>query len=305
MAGITNANVVVDPHGNLTAGAVHRIPFQLAETEYGLDVFLLTPAPWTIDFELETPDGHVLGPASASSLTNLQYVQAGRMAYYRLSLPAIPAHASGSHSGLWHALLKFGKPQNPANIRQDFLAAAASGASLTYDLVVHCYSNLVFQASASQESFQPGAIVRIDATLREYTVPVEHGARCWAEVTRPDATAFVLAMNEEEPGGFSGQFATTRSGLYTMRVRAIGSTFTGTAFQREQTLTAAVYRGANDPKPQGPNQFWCELLRCVLASGVIDRKLIEKLRESGLNLEALLKCIETPCAQQKQKTALR
>jgi hypothetical protein len=305
MAGITNANVVLDPHGTLAAGAVHRIPFQLAETEYGLDVFLLTPVPWAIDFELETPDGHRLGPGSASSLANLQYVQAGKMAYYRLSLPAIPADASGSHSGLWHALLKLGKPQNPGNVRQDFVAGAASVASLTYDLVVHCYSNLVFQAFASQESFQPGAVVRIDATLREYAVPVEHRARCWAEVTRPDATTFVLAMNEVEPGGFSGQFATTRSGLYTMRVRAIGSTFLGTAFQREQTLTAALYPGANDPKPQAPNQFWCELLRCVLAGGVIDSKLIEKLRESGLNLEALLKCIEKPCAQQKQKTILR
>ena len=305
MAGITNANVVLDPHGVLTAGAVHRIPFQLAETEYGLDVFLLTPAPWIIDFELETPDGHLLGPGSASSLTNLQYVQAGKMAYYRLSLPAIPADTAGSHGGLWHALLRLGKPQQPANIRDDFVAEAASAASLTYDLVVHCYSNLVFEAFASQESFQPGAVVRIGATLREYAVPVEHRARCWAEVTRPDATTFVLAMNEDEPGGFSGQFATTRSGLYTMRVRAIGSTFVGTAFQREQTQTAAVYPGATDVKPQGSNQFWCDLLRCVLASGVIDSKLIEKLRESGLNLEGVLKCIEKPCAQQKQKATLR
>lgn len=40
LAGVTNANVVLDPHGMLTGGAVHKIPFQVAETEYGLDVFV-------------------------------------------------------------------------------------------------------------------------------------------------------------------------------------------------------------------------------------------------------------------------
>jgi hypothetical protein len=64
LAGVTNANVVLDPHGVLTAGAVHKIPFQLAETEYRLDVFALTQAPWALDFGLETPDGTLIDPAS-------------------------------------------------------------------------------------------------------------------------------------------------------------------------------------------------------------------------------------------------
>ena len=101
LAGVTNAQIVLDPHGVLTPGAVHRIPFQVTEAEYGLDVFLLTQTPWAVDFELEAPGGEMLSPASIAVLPNTQYVQAGRMAYYRLSLPADPAKAADSRAGSW------------------------------------------------------------------------------------------------------------------------------------------------------------------------------------------------------------
>lgn len=307
LAGVTNANVVLDPHGVLTRGAEHRIPFNVAETEYGLDVFLLTPVPGIIDFELEAPDGERLSPASAATLTNMRYVQAGRMAYYRLSLPAIPAHSGGSHAGLWHALLKIGQRTPGVLTRQDFVAGAvATGGALPYDVVVHCYSNLAFKARAMQSGFEPGATVSVEASLREYDVPVDHRARCWAEVTRPDGSAFVLAMDETEPGRFAGQFVAASPSLYTMRVRALGSTFQGVPFQREQTLSAAVYPGASrPPKDTGGGDPWCDLLRCILGGQVIDRKLAEQLRGTGINLDALLKCVEVHCASRGHPGQLR
>ena len=67
LAGITNANVILDPHGVLVPGAVQKIPFQVSETDFGLDAFLLCPAPYLVDFELETPDGSMLTPALPSA----------------------------------------------------------------------------------------------------------------------------------------------------------------------------------------------------------------------------------------------
>src|SRR5207237_3680511 len=52
LAGVTNANVVLDPHGDLTVGAEHRIPLRVSEADMGLDVFLLCPAPAARDFWL-------------------------------------------------------------------------------------------------------------------------------------------------------------------------------------------------------------------------------------------------------------
>ncbi|HEU0156320.1 MAG TPA: vWA domain-containing protein [Stellaceae bacterium] len=288
LAGVSNAEIVLDPHGVLTRGAVHRIPFQVAETEYGLDVFLLTASPWLIDFELESPSGEILSPASAAALTNVQYVQAGGMAYYRLSPPADPANAAGTRAGQWQVLLRIGGRQPGISDQRDF---AAGG--LPYDVVIHSYSNLNFRARATQSGFDPGAGVTVGATLTEYdvrstTAPFA-GRRSPA---RPQRVCPAAGRNRSGPG----QFTADISGLYAVRVRAAGSTFDGTPFQREQTLSAAVYPGAdNPPQTGGGTAVWYDLLRCVIASRVIDSALVERLQKAGFNVEALLKCLEVLC----------
>lgn len=309
LAGVTNANVVLDPHGVLTGNAVHRIPFQIAETEYGLDVFLLTQIGWAIDFELETPDGTPITSTSVSTLTNVQYVQTAGVTYYRLSLPGIPAKPTGSHAGLWNAVLRLSK--RGISIGSNYVAGAAAAASVSYDLVVHCYSNLFFNSRAVQSSFTPGASVSVFASLMEYAVPVEKRAWCWAEVTRPDASTFTLAMPEGDPGQFGGQFVTTLSGLYTIRVRSAGVSSQGTSFQREQTLTAAVYAGGDNPTrgngevSGAATQFWCQLAECLLEGQVLDRELMARLQKAGMNLNALMKCIEKACSKNGIQNAPR
>ena len=302
LAGVTNANVVLDPHGVLTGQSVHRIPFHIAETEYGLDVFVLTDTPWALDFELETPSGQLLDPAAAAASTNIRYVQTNHVSYYRLSLPAVPAHSAGSHAGTWHAVLKLGS--KPVAHEGGVVAGSYSARSLSYDVVVHCYSNLLFKARAVQNSYTPGAAVNLYASLNEYAVPVDHRASCWSEVVRPDSSAFTVAMAETQAGTFAGQFVTTLSGLYTIRVRAIGSTFQGAAFQREQSLTAAVYAGGDNPPRTGGTKggvdIWCQVLRCVLGGEVLNRDLLDRLRHAGVDLAALAKCVEAPCGGPKR-----
>jgi hypothetical protein len=300
LAGITNAQVVLDPYSVLTAGAVHRIPFAVTEADYGLDVFLLTDTPWAIEFALEAPNGDILSPASVSTITNLQYVQAGALAYYRLSLPGDPARSGGTHAGTWQVLLGIAD-RKPQYDRRDYLATGVGRtAAIPYNVVVHSYSNLTFQARATQSGFDPGSSVGISATLSEYDVPVTGRAHCWAEVTRPDRSTFQLSMAETDPGRFTGIFTTDLAGLYSMRVRAVGSTFAGVPFQREQTLSAAVYLGAtNPPRTVGSDSCACDFLRCLLGGEVLSRELLKRLEAAGLNLGGLAKCIDSHCGSDK------
>lgn len=300
LAGITNAQIVLDPSSVLSVGAVHRIPFTVTEADYGLDVFLLTNSPQVFDFELEAPDGERFSPTSGSTMTNLQYVQATAMAYYRLSLPGDPASSSGTHAGTWYVLLRIADRKSPSGQGESVATEASHASTVPYDVVVHCYTSLRFQAQATQIGFDPGATVAVSAGLTEYDVPVDGRAHCWADVTRPDQSTFRVAMTETHPGRFTGVFATDLAGLYTMRVRAVGSTFAGVPFQREQTLSAAVYLGATDP-PQtcGSRSCACELLRCLLRGDVLSRELLERLRAAGMNLDELAKCIESYCDRDK------
>ena len=111
LAGVSNAEVVLDPDGDLREGVVHRIPFQLTEGDSGIDVIVLSPYAGAIDFRLQTPTGLILEPWRALAEPSMRFVQGRQMAYYRLALPTQLVEGRYDHGGLWHALLTIGKPR--------------------------------------------------------------------------------------------------------------------------------------------------------------------------------------------------
>jgi hypothetical protein len=253
LAGITSASVVLDPEGELWPGAEHRVPFLVSEADVGIDVFLLCPAPGVVNFGLETPDGTRI---DGTSLGAASFVTTRGGAYFRVPLPAIPAHAGASHAGTWNAVLSIeDRPRGndaPWSHGDGVLSDNTRGVRLTlpYDVVVHAYSSLVLAASASQTGYEPGARVHLGATLKEYDAPVEQRASVWAEVTRPDGITSSVTLSEAAPGAFAASFSATSTGLHRVRVRATGETYYGRPFTREQTLTVAVLQGG-DRQPPG------------------------------------------------------
>jgi IgA Peptidase M64/von Willebrand factor type A domain len=315
LAGATNANIILDPHGDLTPGSEHRIPFWVSEADIGLDVFLLSPYPGYIDFQLETPDGTRLTPTSVGG-GNGKFVPGAQSSFYRLSLPAIPKDVTGSHGGMWYAVLKL------SGRGRKFGGVSTKGA-LPYDVIVHCISNLNFKAYLTQSSFELGATGTLTATLKEYDVPVNDRGTVWAEITRPDGTGFSLALPQTEAGRFEVSFTCAVPGLYVARVRAMGTTLYGSEFQREQTLTAAVYPGGGNQdgsggptddgssdghpggRPKDPcdcsGAFWCDLVQCFLTGKVLDKRKIAEWKKLGFDVEALLRCLSERCKEKEPK----
>lgn len=111
LAGISNAEVVLDPEGHLLPGQVERVPFQLTDSDTGVDVILLTPFTDVIDFRLQTPSGRIIEPWLAGSQPNMRFVMSNGVTYYRIVLPLelIPDRLDGG--GTWHALLTIGRPR--------------------------------------------------------------------------------------------------------------------------------------------------------------------------------------------------
>lgn len=293
LAGITNANVVLDPGGWLAPGIEHRIPFVLSEADYAFDAFVLTSQPQAIDYALQTPDGHVIDATSFGALGTTAFLARNGVAYYRAALPAVPAGPAGSHDGTWHALLRIGKPGSPWDDRRAAAAGSGPRGILPYDFLVHCYSNLVFRVQVWQASVEPGATVRTFAMLKEYDVPVGNRASVWAEVTRPDGTQFTLPLQRNAQEQFEGAFATTITGVYTVRIRARGDTFRGTPFTREQTLTALAIVGGDRPSPVSDPVR--ELLCCLLQGGRESVELWKRLAGTGLDVEQLRRCLKRIC----------
>lgn len=364
LAGVTNAEIVLDPDGQLVPGTVHRIPFRLTEADAGIDVILLSPYTKTVDFRLQTPTGLIIEPWRALAEPGMHWSLGDGITYYRIALPTQLVSGRFDQGGTWHALLTIGAPrlkpnpddpeqgvdrsillglhlgpaerarraaagaarheeprrhalaQEAANLRAfghiSGTAAAAGGSadrrrSLPYSVIVHSYSNLSLRAEATQSSWDSGARVGVRATLVQSGLPMQAPASLWAEWTRPDGSVGQIAFTSSELGIYDASFVAAQVGVHRLRVRAAGTSRDGLPFQRERTLTAAVWHGGDRDAQDGarprddhhPDDRWCEVLDCLLASGgPIEPELEKRLRAAGLDIDRLRKCLSRHCRSQ-------
>jgi hypothetical protein len=294
LAGVTNAQIAADPGGVLDANSEHRIPFWICEADFGMDLILLCPLPYLVDFQLETPDGSRINPASGGAGANAQFVLTSRVAYYRCALPVLPANEKGSHVGRWHAVLKLAR-QRPAGF--SFEAQPASPKhGLPYEFVAHTYSSLTFTGRVAQTSFEIGAVAELSASLLEYGTPPAGKAVVWAEVQRPGGGLDIVSLALGPGDRYAASHTMPIPGVYTARIRARGETMYGRVFEREQTLTAVAVAGGDHWSPDTPpRDVLCELLDCLRRSGALGPEAVRRLEGLGFNVGALLKCLDRKC----------
>jgi murein tripeptide amidase MpaA len=304
-AGVTNAEVVVDPSGNLPAGVEIRIPFLLTETDRSATVFVLSPYPWALDFRLETPNGVIIDEAKAAALPGVDKVMSSRIDQYRMSLP-VPIGA-GARQGLWHAILgirKYRYAKYLGSLEQIGLGAAVHG--VPYSLNVHAFSSLRMKAWVTQDSYEPGAKLLLRASLTESGFPVDKRAYVQADVQKPDLSSTTLALAEVEPGVFESTLTAVQAGIYPIRFRATGTTLRGYPFTREQLRTAAVWRGGDAPPPSDTTQppagvDWCRLIPCLLQ----DKGILTLLERNGIDAEGLRRCWKEQCQDRMPSPEIR
>ncbi len=310
LAGVTNEDIVLDPEGRLKPGQRHRIPFRLNEADISSDVILLASAPELFKFVLETPNGDLIDPTIASVLPGISHVVGNNISFYRMTLP-VPIGDTGASAGQWHAVLTMDERYYKRHLaRLDnypklYQSTLAHG--VRYSLNVHAYSNLRMRASLAQNSYEPGATLTLRVVITEYGLPVARRAAVRAELKRPDDTTTVLALTEVEPGIFETTVSASQAGIYHFIVRANGATLRGQPFTREQIVTGAVWRGGDQPPPTTSNdprerdQRLCRLLTCLLSQGNISPELENRLRQLGINLEGVRKCLKAYCASSSSR----
>jgi hypothetical protein len=113
LAGISNAEVVLDPQGVLTPGVVHRIPFPITEADAGMDVILLSPFPRSIRFLLQSPSGFTLDASNVAAHSGVVFVQSSGVSYYRMRLPFEYLPNRFDAAGLWTAILELQRSDLP------------------------------------------------------------------------------------------------------------------------------------------------------------------------------------------------
>jgi murein tripeptide amidase MpaA len=246
LAGVTNVEIVIDPDGTLPLGAEARIPFELNGNDYSADAILLSPAPWAVDFQVETPEGARIDHKALAGVVGVDFVTGTQLSFYRMSLPLV-ARGVGAHQGRWHVVLKISADA----ARQSARLLASSVLGVPYSVIVQARTSLTMAASLTQPNYLPGTVLNLRAVLTEIGLPVEGRGHVRAEVKRPDGTQVTLALTETEPGVFEGSTPAPLAGIYPVRFRAAGSTLRGFRFNREQLRSGLAWRSEPPPRRGG------------------------------------------------------
>jgi hypothetical protein len=311
LAGVSNAEVVLDPVGLIVAGQVQRVPFVVCDEDGLIDVILMANDRKNLLFLLEDPYGRLIDPALARAAGG-QFVATDQISYYRFPQPLLVEPGRPSLPGTWNAVLAY---EGRAGGEGPFTHVEASVQSpdvrvQSYSVVVHAWSDISLTASVHQGSLTPGATVTVLAALSAAGVPLTQAANLTAEITRPGGTVATVSL---APDGeqFAGSFVATGIGDYRIRVRAVGTTSRGFPFTRERVLSAGVWRGGDTPPRGGPDDVgaaidehdrrWCAALRCILLTLAGNDALMRRWGEVGFDPRELLRCVELLCGDRAGK----
>ena len=293
-----NDQIVLDPPIAMLPGVDVDVPFDLNETDFAVDVILMTEHPSLVDMSLIAPDGSVVDPGLVAAIGGRNYVKVGNdVVYYRLTLPA-PV-GGGAREGTWIARFHLdekrlrkaygkGREGHEGRITADEYGMI-TGKGLPGTVLVHASSDLRMDVEVHQKSFEPGADVLLRATLHEYDLPVAGRAKVHVDWGFPWGGSYAIPLDEVAPGVFEGVAPGQKDGVYTATFHAEGWTFRGTHFTREGVRTATFWRGGDRYEPsegEEPSTIRKPDRRRVAWQALLDdpdllRRLAQRLESAG------------------------
>jgi len=247
LAGVSSAEIVLDPDGTLRPGDVHRVPFTVSDADAGLEVVLLTDRPDVVDFRLQTPNGFLLEPWRAGGEPTMQFELGDGLAFYRFTLPTQLLPGRFDQAGTWHALLQVGRPRlEPSGPRDSIHAEVRDGADWSI-------------LRGRRLPARPAPTVR--ASLHEH----ERAHRV-AVAAATGGVPGVAAPARERPLGPSPAAVDRRSVRYSLVVHAYSDVHLGvdvrqSGFEPGATVTLAATVTQSGLAPEREAAVWAELTR--------------------------------------------
>lgn len=234
LSDIDNMNIVVDPEGVVTSSNVQKIPFTMNETDIDVDVILLSNNARNIRFAIEAPDGTLIDTTNTGTFPNVKFIQKDDVGYYRIRMPVF-LDGPEKHIGTWRAHISFAKKPGGDDVNVSV--------AIPYSFMVRTRSNFDFGFVLTQVANTIGAPFYLDVCMREYGIPVTNRFDVTAEITGPTGGINTVSLQPAGEGGYGLTLDdNVVPGVYTIRVRAKGTTFKGSRIEREKTLTGVILK---------------------------------------------------------------
>jgi subtilisin family serine protease len=301
-AGVNNEDIVVDPDGYVAPGQTVKVPFVLNEADISVDAIALMPMQGVLDLAVETPAGDLIDAANLASFPTVQKVDRPNMTYYRMTLPVQDGGSMDAHTGTWQLVLTVNRKEYKRYLtvlgdghtkeQQDVKAHGVKFTGL-----VHSFSNLRMTCALAQDSYEPGARLRLRCQLSEYGEPLPTTASVRAKLTAPGGGTSTLVLTRVAGGSYEAETIAGFPGVYSFLVSANGMTSRSNPFAREQVVAGAVWRGGDETPPSSDDhpghdpgaEVLCRLMRCI--AGSIEPELKERLEKEGWAIDTLRNCL--------------
>lgn len=201
LAGVTNAQIVTDPAGYVSAAHPEKVPFALTEGDRRCDVILLTEVPSALKLTLIAPDGTKVTAAPDATRLDAPAMRCLRMALPLSSDPSVhggtwTAHITVDKAGLKRCLTQLERREDHATLQR----TQAHG--IPYTLTVRAVSDVRMELTALQNGHAPGGTAELVARLSETGIPVGPDTTVSVHVTMPDGSEKDVAMSLDEPGTY-------------------------------------------------------------------------------------------------------
>jgi hypothetical protein len=297
LAGVTNAEIVVDPQGFVVSGAKTVVPFDLTESDRRCDVIVLSLLADLLEVALEAPDGTIVDDGTGAVGVEMPTYQTLRVP---LPSPVVP----GGSVGPWRVILTLDERRFRRFLAQlderkqvaELVRLRTHGVPFT--LTIQSRSAVRMAVTTSQTSRRPGGVARLTVELTQAGIPLAHTSAVTADVHSPGGAVATLALGELTDGRYATDIPTPTAGVYRVLARAKGVTLRGVPFTRESLRTLGVWPRGDDrgPLPTGSGGKdgldLCGFLTCVIDNGAIT----EAAKRAGVDLDTIRKCLDRHCS---------
>lgn len=310
-AGVNNEQVVVDPSGFIQPGVTVKIPFFLNEADISVDAIVMLPVEGLVNVSIETPAGAIIEDSNLGTFPMVKKIVRDKITYYRMTLPVNNGSNVTAQNGRWNIVLKIEEKfykKYLSSLRESTEAyAQAQAHGVKYTALVHAYSNLRMHCTLSQDHYESGTAIHLRAGISEYGIPLGNNASVKALLKMPDGSFTTIVLYKVSTGVYEGHFVANYPGIYAFTVQANGFTSRNVKFTREQVLTAAAWKGGNNPVPTSSSnpdknpthEALCKLLHCL--DKTVSSAAKKRLIKDGFDIEALMKCFCPPQVKVEKK----
>jgi Mg-chelatase subunit ChlD len=232
LAGVTGAEVVLDPATFLRPEQGLSCPFSICSEDRTVEVAVLTRWPELVKVRVESPARVVVPDAGAG----IRRILGRRVACYRLALPF-----EGAHDGTWNVSVSFADERAVATLKDRVHEFGMRSPGMPCSVMVTSRSSLKMTCGVVASSHRPGSRVSLQAAVTRRGRGYDSRVQVAATVLKRGEQTITIPLKASGQGRFTGTFHAASSGVYQCLFRASGLTPDGQFFSREQTLTAQVW----------------------------------------------------------------